>query len=218
MLRVMTANLFNGAGSPAALKGLLDRYRPDVMSAQELSPNQAVVMERHFAHGVVKPQDNTEGAGLMARHEMYVDVLPLAFRDALVGAINFGGERVEIIGIHLANPIDGPTGRLAERRRQLAVITPRITLPGRRILLGDLNSTPAWPAYRRLTAHMSDSVSDWASRNGVAAQRTWAYRPRWRAMLRIDHVFATGLYATHVRVRKIDGSDHRALIVDLELS
>lgn len=213
----MTVNLLNGEGDPTVLASLLDRHRPDVLAAQELSANQAEVLERHFGHGIAKPRDDNEGMALMAQREIGVEVLPLPYRDGFVGHIEVDGAPVEVITIHLANPIDGPTGKFGERRRQLAAVTPRLALPGRRVLLGDMNSTPAWPAYWKLRRHMDDAIADWAGREGVMPQRTWAYRPSWRAMLRIDHVFTDGLIATDVAVRKVEGSDHRAVIADLEL-
>lgn len=217
MLRVMTANLLNGAGSPDVLRDLLERYQPDVMGAQELSANQAEVMEHHFSYGVVKPRDDNEGNGLMSQLEMAPSILPLPYRDGLTGTIEYDGALIDVISMHLANPIDGRYGKLIDRRRQLNAIGPRLSVPGNRILMGDMNSTPAWPAYHRLGQFMDDTVAVWARRNSVAPQRTWAYKPHWRAMLRIDHVYARGLHATDVRVCKVDGSDHRALIVDLEL-
>lgn len=217
MLRVMTVNLLNGEGRPSVLNALLERYRPDVLAAQELSANQAEVLEQHFRHGIAKPRDDNEGMALMAQREIGVEVLPLPYRDGFIGRLDIEGESVEVVTMHLANPIDGPTGKFGERRRQLAAVTPRLSLPGRRILLGDMNSTPAWPAYWKLRRHLRDTVADWAASEGLIPQRTWAYRPGWRAMLRIDHVFADGLHATDVKVRNVDGSDHRALIVDLEL-
>jgi endonuclease/exonuclease/phosphatase family metal-dependent hydrolase len=217
MLRVMTANLLNGAGSPVVLRELLKRYQPDIMGAQELSTNQAEVVEHHFAYGVVKPRDDNEGNGLMSQHEIFPSVLPLPYRDGLSGTIDFEGKSVDVITMHLANPIDGRWGKFIERRLQLRAIGPRLTLPGRHILMGDMNSTPSWPAYHRIGGSMDYSVAAWATRNKAAPQRTWAYKPNWRTMLRIDHVFTAGLVATDVKVRKVDGSDHRALIVDLEL-
>ena len=218
MLRVMTVNLLNGAGSPAQLARLLVEHQPDLLAAQELSPNQAAVLENHFAHGVCKPRTDNAGTALMAQHEMPVSVVPLVYRDGLAGTLDLDGESVEVIAVHLANPIDGPLGRVRQRRRQVQAITPRLTRPGRRILIGDLNSTPIWPAYRRLVRHTNDTVGDWAKLHDLAAQRTWALRPGWPAMLRIDHVMATGLHATGAVTRSLEGSDHRALIVDLERS
>ena len=218
MLRVMTVNLLNGAGSPVQLARLLVEHQPDLLAAQELSPNQATVLENHFAHGVCKPRTDNAGTALMSQREMPVSVVPLPYRDALAGAIDVDGEAVEVIAVHLANPIDGPLGRLRERRRQVRAITPRLSRPGNRILIGDLNSTPLWPAYRRLVRHTDDTVSAWAKLHDVPAQRTWGWRPGWPAMLRIDHVLAAGLHATGAVARKVEGSDHRALIVDLERS
>jgi endonuclease/exonuclease/phosphatase (EEP) superfamily protein YafD len=36
-------------------------------------------------------------------------------------------------------------------------------------------------------------------------------------MLRIDHVFGTGIRATEVEVHRIKGSDHAAIVADLEV-
>ena len=217
MLRVMTVNLLNGAGSPATLERVLDEHRPHVLGAQELSANQSEVLERHFAYGVSKPRTDNEGSALMSQLEIAVSLLPLAHRDGLVGTVDVDGSEVEVITMHLANPIDGPFGTFGERRRQVAGVVPRLTGPGHRVLMGDLNSTPAWPAYRLLTRHVDDAVAIWAAGAGVKPRRTWGWRPGWPAMLRIDHVLTSGLEATRVAVERVDGSDHRALIVDLEI-
>lgn len=216
MLRVMTANLLNGEGRPDALARLLDEYQPDIFGAQELSANQATVIEQRFGFGVAKPSDQNDGNALMATGPIEVEILPLRFRSALRARIVFEDESVEIMAIHLANPIDTLRGRLPERRSQVNTLEPLLERPGPRIVIGDMNSTPSWPAYRRLRRHLDDPIADFAKLRETKAAKTWAYRPGYKPRLRIDHVLTVGFRATAVWTREIQGSDHYALIADLE--
>lgn len=215
MLRVMTTNLLNGEGDPAALAALLDELQPDIVGVQELSANQASVIERHFPYGITKPRDDNEGNGLMSTHEMEVEVLELPYRTALRASVDHEGRTIDVISMHLANPIDGWRGKLPERRRQLGALEPILAEPGLRIVIGDMNSTPAWPAYRRIRRHLDDPIAELAARRGHRPGNTWGYRPGWKARLRIDHVLTRGLEATAVEVREVRGSDHRAVVADL---
>jgi endonuclease/exonuclease/phosphatase family metal-dependent hydrolase len=89
----------------------------------------------------------------------------------------------------------------------------------RRVLLGDLNSTTLFPAYRTLTQRLADAALAAASRNGGRTYPTWAPRPGWPRLLRIDHVLVDpSLYVESLRVLDLPGSDHAALLVDLLLS
>ncbi len=62
-----------------------------------------------------------------------------------------------------------------------------------------------------------DLVADHAGRTGAGTEPTWGWRPGWPRMLRVDHVFGRGVRANGVRVEPIVGSDHAAVVVDLEL-
>jgi endonuclease/exonuclease/phosphatase family metal-dependent hydrolase len=212
----MTTNLLNGEGEPNALAALLDEFKPDVVGAQELSSNQAAVLEDFYSHGVARPRDDNEGNALMANVPIQVQVLTLAYRTALRGIIEHEGVDIEVISMHLANPVDGWRGKLPERRRQLADLHPILSRPGHRIVIGDMNSTPAWPAYRRLRDHLDDPIADLAAAENRKPQPTWGWRPGWPAMLRIDHILTQGFRAEAVAVRPIAGSDHRAVIADLQ--
>ncbi len=217
MLRVMTANLLNGRGRPDALARLLNEYQPTVFGAQELSTNQVSVIEQHFGFGVAKPSADNDGNALMATSPIQVEVLALRHRSALRAEIVLDGTPIEIISIHLANPIDGWRGKFPERRSQLDTLEPILKRSGPRIVIGDMNSTPSWPAYRRLCRHLEDPVADLAELQGTKPAKTWGYRPGFKPRLRIDHVLTVGFRATGTWVREIEGSDHHAVIADLEL-
>ena len=60
------------------------------------------------------------------------------------------------------------------------------------VLAGDMNASPAWPVYRSLAERWDDLVARWAEQSGNRLMPTWAWRPGWPRMLRIDHVFGRG--------------------------
>ncbi|RYU09645.1 endonuclease/exonuclease/phosphatase family protein [Nocardioides iriomotensis] len=84
--------------------------------------------------------------------------------------------------------------------RRLA--TAMLSLPGPRVLTGDLNMEPG--AAHRLTGMRP-----------LASHLTF---PADQPVVQIDHVLtAGGLHATHTEARQLPMSDHRALVVDLDL-
>jgi endonuclease/exonuclease/phosphatase family metal-dependent hydrolase len=212
-MRVMTVNLLNGEAAPDSLARVLEATDPDIMLAQELAPNAGAIIERHFSHGVVKPVLDYRGKALVSKAPISVDEVDFPFRSILRGETEDG---LEVFNVHLANPIDGWRGRIPERRHQVHALEQMVTSRRRRVVAGDFNSSPAWPAYKRLCRILDDTVADWAARTGEAAGRTWGWRPGWPTMLRIDHVFANGYRATRVDVLDVRGTDHKAVVVDLE--
>ena len=82
------------------------------------------------------------------------------------------------------------------------------------ILCGDLNSTPAQSAYKRLASRFVDAA---VQALGEKAQTTW---PSVYPFRRIDHIFLPpGVRATNVEVIKTDlsriSSDHLPLVADV---
>lgn len=211
-MRLLTVNLLNGEASPDDLERVLDVHDPDLVLAQELAPNAGTVLERRFPHGAVKPNVEYSGKAIAARFPIAVEELDFPFRTILRGETPDG---LEILNVHLANPIDGWRGRIPERRAQVRALEAIVRHPRRRVVAGDFNSTHNWPAYKRIVRYLDDTVADHVSESGQQLPRTWGWRPGWPAMLRIDHVFAQGLAATAVKVVTVRGTDHRAVIVDL---
>ncbi|MCB1246114.1 MAG: endonuclease/exonuclease/phosphatase family protein, partial [Acidimicrobiia bacterium] len=79
---------------------------------------------------------------------------------------------------------------------------------------GDMNSSPAWPVYKAMRRRWADLAVE----ASPEPEPTWAWRPGWRRMLRIDHVFGSGVTAETTGVHAVAGSDHHALVVDVALS
>src|SRR5690606_42133675 len=103
MLRVLSANLYNGRADPASLARLLDEMRPDVVAAQELAPKAAEVIADRLPHGLVSPALDHTGSAIAARSPLEVRRVPLPHRGALVAQGTVTGWCV-----HLAHPHDAP--------------------------------------------------------------------------------------------------------------
>jgi endonuclease/exonuclease/phosphatase family metal-dependent hydrolase len=213
-MRLVTVNLYNGRVLPHDLVRFLDEVAAEVVCAQEVGPDAGRILAERFPYGAVESGLRHEGRAMVSTRPISPTPLELPFRGGYRAMIDIGDEQVDLISVHLGNPAGG-IAELMARHRQLDALLPILALPRRRVVAGDLNATPAWPAYRRLRRYLDDGVADLAARRGVRPSRTWSKYARWPALLRIDHVLTRGVEVTSVRVERIAGLDHRALVVDL---
>jgi endonuclease/exonuclease/phosphatase family metal-dependent hydrolase len=216
MIRVMTANLNRGRAEVGAFADAIATYEPDVVAVQELGHPQSAVLESRYGFGRLEPEGSGEGGGLISSTPMTVDRMALPGRSGYHGELRTDEGRVSVIGVHLLNPLDALMGRAPFRRDQVHALCNLLDVdPTDRILLGDLNATSGWPAYRKLRRHLTDPVANFARALTAPAEPTWAPNGRREPVLRIDHVLTVGFRATDVMTFDLPGSDHRALLVDL---
>jgi endonuclease/exonuclease/phosphatase (EEP) superfamily protein YafD len=132
-----------------------------------------------------------------------------------------GDRDVYLAGAHILDPMHRPVAKTKRRRIEQAdsLVEWGQSLPigAPQVVAGDMNATPSWEVYKRLAARWTDLVHDAARRTGEKPRATWGPPGRSVRLLRIDHVFGSGVTATSVILRPIRGSDHSALVVDLEL-
>ena len=219
LLRILTANLYNGIADADDFGDLLDQTRPDVVACQELGPSAAAVIAQRMPHGILLPALDHTGMALASIQPIEVHRHSLPHRDGLVGRLRLEDRPLTIWSVHLANPLDLPP--TLKRRRAQALALSEAVAAGqadgdRIVVVGDLNATPIWPVYRLLRRHLADGVADWAAREGTRAPRTWAYRSGMRPLLRIDHALVSGVVVKTAESLLVPGSDHRALVVDVE--
>ncbi len=214
----MSANLFNGRTRPEALADALDRVRPHVVACQELAPNAAEVIADRYPHGVLDPRDDHWGGGIACLREVEISQVPLTARDGWSARLDDAvwpeiDRSLAITSFHFSNPVDRPIRTsLAERRGQVRdALSHAASQDVPHLIVGDFNSTPIWPAYRRLTEHVEDGVVASGNR-----QRTWG--PWWwfPRVLRIDHAFVRGVRVESTQLIRIKGMDHSALVVDVK--
>nr|BFE83321.1 hypothetical protein GCM10020093_059220 [Planobispora longispora] len=74
-MRVLTLNMLYGRAEPAAVMDLLKRLKPDVLSAQELTPEMvealdAAGIDELLPYRVLQDEPDARGSGLYGRYPM----------------------------------------------------------------------------------------------------------------------------------------------------
>jgi len=226
-IRILTANLWSGRADPDRLAGLVVEEQVDVACVQELAPAQADALAAVLPHGQLEPGTDSGGMGVAARAPVEFGVLPLRLRPLRTARLDpkhWSGldAPLDVWNVHVCAPHNLPPLSFALRRAQVRRLLAHLEERGqpRLVLVGDLNATPHWPAYRALASRLRDLALEAAARRGEPAPGTWAPRPgrpdrrRW---LRIDHALGRGVSVLDVRRLHLEGSDHDALCVDLAL-
>jgi endonuclease/exonuclease/phosphatase (EEP) superfamily protein YafD len=220
----MTANLWARRCDAAALGRLLEEEQPDVLAVQELGLEQADAIARVMPHGRLEPRHDCEGMGIALRHPAAVGALELPRREARIARLAPGAwpgleTPLEVVNLHVVAPHQLPPWRTFATRfgqvRGLARWLDANPHPAR-VLCGDLNATPSWPAYRRVASRLRDVALAHAEENGRSPARTWGPWHGAPRLLRLDHVFASGGRVLELRERAVLGSDHTALLVEFE--
>ncbi len=219
LLRILSINLLVDRADPDDVRRMILDADPDVVCAQELGPRTASVMAELLAHGHLDPRPDLFGLGIATRFPTTIDKLDLEERSGWIARLEpdrWPGlkEPLDIFNVHLVNPIDRPWGVSRQvRRRQVDEITAEVNAHDvAAVVIGDMNATPLWREYKRLAEIGTD-----AARASGSARKTWSpfvFGPR---LLRIDHAFVKGVRPTATSVIRVRGTDHRALVVDIEL-
>lgn len=222
-VRLMTANLLYQNGATAeALRETLDLVKPDLLAVQELTkPLHTTIIDR-FPNHLLNPRSDGFGLGIATDRAASFDPLPMPYRSGLIATLTpqewpeFAGP-VEVFNLHLGNPIEQWPWTMTRIRRAQVEALERRTSSGsqRRVICGDLNATPLWPAYRRLLRSHRDGVLDAAARQDSRPARTWASSRAGPRLLRIDHVLVSGMWVASAETIPLPGSDHHALVADL---
>ncbi len=219
VIRVVSANLWNGGAKPEAIGSLLERMAIDIGLFQEVTPLQAEAVAAVLPHGKFLAGTDRHGMGIAARREITVERVPLIYRDAWAADMKLtDGTAVRVINMHLKAPHDtAPWRSVTLRRTQLNGLIHYVkgSLDQPLVLGGDLNSTPIWPAYRRLKAILTDAALEVGNRKGRRPARTWGPWHGAPRLLRIDHVFVNRLTVEDFHVIDID---HSAVVAELRLA
>lgn len=221
--KLMTANLLNGRAEPSHLSEILDRIEPDVVVTQEMGPDAAEVIAAKFPHHDLRPDLNHQGRGIASRFDAQFETLALPWRPGSWARVDIGPSRLVVAGVHMLNPVGFPWWRTVPGRRdQLDALiswADHTVEPDEPLVIaGDMNATPRWPLYRRLAERWNDLVLTSSGGSSSKSAPTWTWRPGWPLMLRIDHVFGAGVRGVGTAVERLSGSDHAALITNLEFS
>ena len=218
-LRLLTSNLLVDRADRDAVRTLIDETKPDVVAVQELGDDKAELLADLYPYGHLAPEADGFGLGIVAARPVTVDKLDMPERPGWAAALDPADwpdlpAVVDVVNLHLINPIERPWKHTqTDRRIQIGVAADYLAgRSGPSVVLGDMNSSPMWPEYRML-AELGDDAAETAG----SARRTWSHFLWGPRLLRIDHAFVNRATAVATQTRRVRGTDHHALVVDIEV-
>ena len=219
-LRVLSANMQFGTGSPEELVALARSTRADVLSVQELSPRLADELEAAglgelMPEQILEPGGRGAGIGLYSRVPLALGSAPGQRRNPLViaGIAVDGAPPVEVAAVHPPPPLRA--GLMPAWRGDLRALPPATPDGPLRILAGDFNATLDHAELRRV---LDTGYVDAAAEVGAGLKGTWPHGRRFPPPVAIDHVLADARIGVRAfSVHTITGTDHRAVLAELVL-
>lgn len=217
-LTVLSANVELGGADPEALLALVDRYHPDLLSVQELTPSFAGKLRRdgiyrRLPHSVLQARPKGHGGGLYSRFPLTALPNQTHFLTRMPRAMIVlpDSRRLRAVAVHPLPPNMG-VERWEETLESLP--TPGQGPPW--VLAGDFNATFDQAQFRDL---VDRGYRDAGSATGKGLEPTWPSREvfPW-GLMTIDHVLADRrLGVAEYGVDGLPGSDHRAIHAQLVL-
>lgn len=217
-LDVLSSNIHHGTADPDAVVTLAERFHPDLLSIQELTPKFArklrrAGLERLLPNKLIEVRKGSSGAGLYSR-------LPLR---ALPGSDRFffrmpraeltlpDGRRVRVVGIH---PYPPQPSNVDEWEAALASL-PSAGHGAPWVLAGDFNATFDQSQFRDL---VDRGYRDAGAVAGEGLEPTFPREGHAIPPITIDHILADGrLGIVEYSVEEMPGSDHRSIHAELAL-
>ncbi len=212
-LRVLSSNIHRGTADPEALVALVDRFRPDILSVQELTPKFArklrrAGLQRRLPQSVLSMRTGAGGAGLYSslplRQIAQPPSSPLAFRMPRAALRLRDGKRLRIVGVHPEPPtVD------VQRWRSALESLPTAGAGSPWVLAGDFNATLD---HAELRAVLDRGYTDGGDATGHGLEPTWPAGRTLPPLITIDHVLADRrLRFLEFDVVDLPGSDHNSV-------
>ncbi len=218
-LRILSINLLVDRADPSDLRKMIREVDPDVVCTQEMGPVTAGVVAEILPHGHLDPREDLFGMGIATTYPVTVESLGLEARSGWVARLDPDdwpglAQPLDVCNVHLTNPVDLPWRASRDERRgqiaQLSAVVEQRGCPG--VVIGDMNASPSWPEYKLLSEIGGD-----AARVTGTERRTWSHFLSGPRLLRIDHAFMIGVSPITTSIARVRGTDHRALIVDIDV-
>ncbi|ETK31247.1 endonuclease/exonuclease/phosphatase family protein [Microbispora sp. ATCC PTA-5024] len=218
-LRILTVNLFFGNGDAPTVVDLVRRLRPDVLTTQELDPDEVAALDAAGIGALLPYRDveegyGPEGSGIFSRHPLtdLPDFAPEGGHHMPAAKLTLpGGRAVEIVDVHTLAPLGPDVAAWTADLRSL----PAPAAGAVRVLSGDFNASLDHAALRDVLAK---GYADAADETGNGLLATWPANKRMPPFITIDHVLVDRrASAVATSVHAVPGTDHRALFAELRL-
>ena len=212
-IRVVTANLMEGAADPDALIGIA-RADADVLMVQELTAELAGrlrQLDADFPYRAVDARPAASGVGIWSRYPITQSARDPGYQLGVVTAslrVPGAASEVTVMAVHLVGPwpqpIDGWRREIAALPRTLAAAA-RSAGNGAVVVAGDLNATADMKPFRQL---LGGGFRDAAEQSGAGLLRTYPSNRSAPPLIGIDHVLTLNSWTQTMRTVRIPGSDH----------
>ena len=220
-VRLVTANLRYGRSDPAAVLELAYRSA-DVLTVQELTPELADALssagiDTEFPHRVLRPRERAAGVGLWSRYPISRTDEDDGFERGFIAvAVRIPGTTADttVVCTHMSPPRSAFHKWHADLAR-LGPALQRLGSEGPVIVGCDLNATPDVFEFRRL---LTGGYRDGAAQAGAGLTRTHPDHAPVPRLLAVDHVLTRGATVTSMRLARVIGSDHLALVTTVVLN
>jgi endonuclease/exonuclease/phosphatase (EEP) superfamily protein YafD len=217
-LTVLAANVHHGTADPDALVSLVDRYRPDLHSVEELTPSfdrelAAAGLRARLPNAVLEAHRSSSGAGLYSRLRMRKLPSPgrFLFRMPRAELTLPDGRLLRVVGVH---PFPPERRRTDEWEEALANL-PSAGKGAPWLLAGDFNATLDQSQLRDVLGRGYRDAGEVA---GQGLTPNFPAQGHLIPPVTIDHVLADSrLGIVSYSVEDIPGSDHRAVRAEVVL-
>ncbi|MCX5200180.1 endonuclease/exonuclease/phosphatase family protein [Streptomyces sp. NBC_00237] len=221
-LRVLTSNVEFG-GATTALLDAVRREKPDLLFVQECNQVCSDALARElppasYPYREVVEASGAEGSAILSTHPLKpAPGLPSTL--AMPGAVAVVNGRA--VRLRLAHPLPPVPGLVDRWKHELGTIERYVAEGGGPTLVaGDFNASQDHAAFRRVL-DAGNGLRDAAALAGASRTPTWPAKTAKTAVAlgaQIDHVLVSKEFGTRsARFVDLPGTDHRALLVELEL-
>ncbi|MFE1907502.1 endonuclease/exonuclease/phosphatase family protein, partial [Streptomyces gardneri] len=217
-VRVLASNVEFGQGTEA-LVDTIRRERPQIVFASECDRACGHALTTAFAaelpHHASVDADGSVGSVLLSAY-------PLTDERVVPAAMGMPGATTKIAGksvrLQLAHPMPPLPGQIGPWKQELGRIEDEAAARRHEPLLlaGDFNASQDHAAFRAILE--AGRLQDAARLARVSRTPTWPAEGPLPLFVQIDHVLVSEDFSVRsIRFLDIDGSDHRAVLTDLDL-
>ncbi|MFJ4336861.1 endonuclease/exonuclease/phosphatase family protein [Streptomyces sp. NPDC088915] len=216
-VRVLAANVEFGRATDALIAAVR-RERPGLVYVSECDRAcgraLTTALAAELPHHASVEADGSAGSVVLSAH-------PLRDRRAIPATMGMPGATAEIAGrsvrVQLAHPMPPVPGRVGLWKRELGRIGDfAARRAGPALVAGDFNASQDHAAFRAILKEGRLRDAAWAAGKSRAA--TWPAEGPLPPYVQIDHVLVSDEFSVEeVRFLDLAGTDHRAVLADLDL-
>jgi endonuclease/exonuclease/phosphatase (EEP) superfamily protein YafD len=218
-VRLMLSNVYLGNRDYEALVGVVADERPDVLVLEELTGDwwkNVDAVRAAYPYSCALPRPGGSGIAIFSRlpvDEIEILTFGATTQPGMIARLEVAGRPFTVLAMHPPTPMRADKFRA--RNAQFAEAAERIrAVEGPKVLVGDLNSSPWSPFYQDLVR--DSGLHD--PRVGAGVLTTWPMPMPSLLRIPIDHCLTSdGVRVASIRAGARTGSDHRPIVVDLDV-